>query len=309
MNAMRRNLRFATIYGTVSMLLMLTLSACYTLTQTPSAPPVEGLLLATPAQAGVPCVECAQATLAAALTQEKVNADVQAVATAEIVRADAQATINSANATLSAVQTQQQNSTDIIAAQIAATAAIAQATLNSAGLTQIAAMTQSQYNLQVTQAAGTQIAVAMITQQYKNDLAANTQTAIANNVATQTQSAVATSQWYTDQTRQRDEQRKELITSLWMWSLPLFIVLLTGLVLWVFWRWLKIQQDNQRILENPVDRLQAQVAHHHHQDDSLPYLESDFVDGRYQLTKPDDNVDEWLDEVKSKLLDNDEEEE
>ena len=150
------------------------------------------LLIATSAQISAPCEACAQATLAAALTQQKNNADNQAAATAEIVRANAQATLNSANATLSAALTQDQNNANVIAAQIAATAEIvranAQATLNSAGSTQIAALTQAQYNLQVTKwQLATQGAEAMMTQQNKNDLAASTQTAIANNIATQTQ--------------------------------------------------------------------------------------------------------------------------
>jgi hypothetical protein len=169
-------------------------------------------------------------------------------------------------------------------------------------------MTQSQYNFQVTMAAGTQSAEAMMTQQNKNDLAASTQTAIANNIATQTQVAAATSQWYVDQERQRDEQRQGPIAFLWMWCLPIFIVLFAGLVIWGFWRWLKIQQANQRILENPVDRLPApaaQVPHHHH-GGSLPYLDSDIIDSGYQLTKPDDQVEQWLDEVKDKLLSSDE---
>ena len=161
------------------------------------------MLLSTPAQTDVPCEACAQATLAAALTQEKNNADNQAAATAEIVRANAQATLNSANATLSAAQTQDQNNANVIAAQIAATAEIvranAQATLNSAGSTQSAALTQSRYNLQSTQAVGTQSAQAILNQQNKNELAAGTQTAVANNIATQTQAAAATSQWYADQ--------------------------------------------------------------------------------------------------------------
>jgi hypothetical protein len=98
---MRCNLRVVAIYGTVSMLLIL--GACYTLTETLSA---AELLLVTPTQTGTPCEACAQATLAVALTQEKNNADNQAAATAEIVRANAQANLNSANATLSAAQTQ-----------------------------------------------------------------------------------------------------------------------------------------------------------------------------------------------------------
>jgi hypothetical protein len=164
-------------------------------------------------------------------------------------------------------------------------------------------MTQSQYNLQVTQAVGTQSAEAVIAQQNKNDLAAGTQTAVANNIATQTQVAVATSQWYTDQDRQRKEQRQAPIAFLWMWCLPIFIILFAGLLLWGFWRWLKIQQTNQRILENPVDKLPALTAEvpHHHHGGSLPYLDSDIVDDGYQVTKPDD-VEHWLDEVKDKLL-------
>jgi hypothetical protein len=313
MNAMRRNLRVIAMYATMSLLLMLTLSACFTLTGTPSAAQELMFPLSTPTIAA--CEACAQETLAAILTQDKYNTDNQAAATAEIVRANAQATVNSANATLSLALTQEQDSANFIAAQIAATAEVAranaQATVNSAGSTQIAAMTQSQYNLQVTIAAGTQSAEAMMTQQNKNDLAAGTQTAIANNIATQTQVAAATSQWYADQTRQREEQRQEPIAFLWMWCLPMFIVLLAGLLLWGFWRWLKIQQANQRILENPVDKLpalEAKVAHRRH-DDPLPYIDSDIVDSGYQLTKPDDQVEQWLDEVKDKLLSSDEKDE
>jgi hypothetical protein len=81
---------------------------------------------------------------------------------------------------------------------------------------------------------------------------------------------------------------------------------LAGLLLWGFWRWLKIQQANQRILENPVDRppaLPAEVRHHRH-DDEPPYVDSDIADG-YQVTKPDD-VEHWLEEVKGKLQSSDE---
>jgi len=296
----------------ILILTSLTLTACDGLTMTPSALG-EGALLATPALTSLPCVACDQATLAAALTQQKNSFDNQAAATAEIVRANAQATVNSANATLSVALTQEQNNANFIAAQIAATAEIAranaQATVNSAGATQVAAMTQSQYNLQVTQAIGTQNAEAMQTQQNKDDLAASTQTAVANTIATQTQVAVATSQWYTDQERQRNEQRQAPIAFLWMWCPPIFIVLFAGLLLWGFWRWLKIQQANQRILESPVDRLPALTAENrlHRHDNELPYVDSDLADG-YQVTKPDD-VEQWLDEVKDKLQKNSDEDE
>jgi hypothetical protein len=85
-------------------------------------------------------------------------------------------------------------------------------------------------------------------------------------------------------------------------------VLFAGLLLWGFWRWLKIQQANQRVIENPVEvlpALPAEVRRHRH-DDELPYVDSDIADG-YQITKPDD-VEQWLDEVKDKLLKSEEDE-
>lgn len=298
---MHCNPRIAAISALV--LALLTLASCGTQS---GNPPQAEMLLATPAQANAPCEVCDRATLAAALTQERNNVDYQAAATAEILRANALATLNSANATLGAAQTQEQNNANIIAAQIAATAEIvranAQATLNSAGSTQSAALTQDA--IRQTQ---------MADQQNKDNLAAGTQTAIANNIATQTRVAVATSQWYADQARQREEQRQGPIAFLWMWCLPTFLVLFAGLILWGFWRWLKIQQANQRILENPVEKLQAPAAEiidYQPDDDSLPYLESGAIDNHYQpLTTPEDQVDRWLDEVKSKLLSDDKKDE
>ncbi len=300
MNTQYRNLRVVFIYGTVSMLV--TLSACITQT----APPSASQFMLTPAQLGVPCETCAQATLAVAMTQQHISADLQAAAAAEVVRANAQATVNAANATLGAVQTQQQNDTNVIAAQIAATAEIvranAQATLNSAGSTQSAAMTADAIHQTQMADVATTGAQAVLNQQYKNDLAAGTQTAIANMIATQGQSAAATSQWYFDQGRQREEQRQ---TFLWMWGLPMILLLLAGLILWGYWRWLQIQQANQRILE--ILRLKAaavEVPHHHH--GSLPYFDGEVTEAGYQVTKPNDQVEKWLDEVKDKLLDSDE---
>jgi hypothetical protein len=150
-------------------------------------------------------------------------------------------------------------------------------------------------------------AQAILIQQNKDELAAGTQTAIANNIATQTQAAAATSQWYTDQSRQRQEQRQGPIAFLWIWCLPAFVILFTVLVLWGFWRWLQIRQANQRILEKPVEKLQApevEIVNHH--KDALPYLESGVVDDGYQVTKPDDEVRQWLDEVKDQLQSSDE---
>jgi len=297
-------LRVVAMYGTLSLLLLL--SACFTLTETPAT---EKLLLITPMQTDLPCEACDQATLAVALTQQKDNADNQAAATAEIVRANAQANLDSANSTLGAAQTQDQNESNAIAAQIAATAEIvranAQATLNSAVFTQSAALTQDA--IRQTQMAdfATTGAESVVNQQIKNDLAAGTQTAVANNIATQTQVAAATSQWYADQARQRDERRQGPIAFLWVWCFPIFILILAVLILWGFWRWLRIQQNNQRILENPVERLPASVVEiidAQQDDDTVPHIESDILDNRYQLTRPDDQIRRWLDEVKRKLL-------
>jgi hypothetical protein len=247
------------------------------------------------------------ATPALAPARAITDLDAQSASTAEIARANAQATMDSANATMSAAQTQSQSNANVIAAQVAATAEVAranaQATLYSAGSTQYAAQTQSQYDLQSTQVVGTQNAEAMMAQQYQNALAAGTQTAIANNIATQTQSAAATSQWYIDQDRQRAEQRQAPLAFLWMWCLPMFIVLFAGLALWGFWRWMKIQQANQRIIETPV---QAPPVIPHQHTNALPYIESDVIDGSYQVTTPDDEVHDWLDEVKDQLQSDDE---
>ena len=301
---LHRNLRAVVIWA----LAVVSLAACGTQSMTPS---VDKMLLATPLQTDIPCEACAQATLAALLTQEKSGFDAQAAATAEIMRANAQATINSANATLSAAQTQEQNNANVIAAQIAATAAIeranAQATLDSAGATQSAALTQDAIRQTQMADLATTNAQALANQQNKDDLAASTQTAIANNIATQTQSAAATSQWYADQERQRDEQQRGPIAFLWTWCFPVFLILLAGLTIWGFWRWLKIKQANQRILEKPVEKLPAPAVevlpHHHHE---LPYLESVIIDDGYQVTKPDDQVRQWLDEVKDQLQSSDE---
>ena len=300
MNVMRRDISTAATWATV--LVMLTLTACGPLAATPPPAPNEALVLVTSAE----ITDQPTAT---------VTPGNKAAATAQIVRANAQATLNSANATVSAAQTQDQNNANAIAAQIAATAQIerseAQATLAAAGSTQSAAQTQDaiqqtqeEYNFQVTLAAGTQSVVALMTQQNKNDSAVGTQTAVANNIATQTQAAAATSQWYADQSK---EQRQIPIAFLWMWCLPVFIVLLAGLILWGVWRWLRIQQANERNPKNPVEKLQAPADEviYHQQDDALPGSESNAADSRYQLTKPEDPVRGWLDEVERKLRNSD----
>jgi len=270
---MNEHLKVVLIFA--QMLAVLALAACGTQTLS-STTPESAILLSSPEGIND------QATIGVALTQEKNNANDQAVATAEIVRGDAQATLDSANATLRAVQTQDQSNSNVLAAQIAATAAVvranALATLNSAGATRSAALTQDAIRQTQIADQATTDAQAFVNQQNNTEIAASTQTADANIIATKTQVAVATSQWYADQSRQRGEQRAGPISLLWMWFLPVLILLFAGLGLWGFWRWLKIQQANQLVQKNPVDRL--------------------------QLTKPDDQVHRWLDEVKIKLLNN-----
>src|SRR5512143_801979 len=293
MNAMLPRLHIPALWAAI---FLLTLAACGTLPETTAAPNAALLQSAAVETMG-------PVTGAASPTRRSNNAAQQAAATAEIVRANAQATLNSANATVNAAQTQDQNSANIAAAQLASTAEIesahAQATLVAAGSTQSAALTQDA--IQQTQAAdqATTGAAAVINQQNQDELAAGTQTAVANGIATQDRSAVATSQWYTDQARMRDEQRQVPIAFLWTWCLPTFIVVLAGLALWGFWRWLRLRQANQRMMNGLLEQLPTpapKVANHHH-DDALPYLDGEDVDSRYELTKPDDQVHRWLDDV------------
>jgi hypothetical protein len=300
MNSVGRNVRILAIFGFV--LGMLVLSACSAMNATPS-----GEQLLVQQTAGASCETCAQATSAAALTQDRDNVDNQAEAAAEIARANAQSTLDAANGTLSAAQTQDQNNADVIAAQIAGTAEIvranAQATINSAGATQNAAFTQDAI-LQTQMAdLSTTSAQSVLNQQNSDKLAAGTQTALADTIATQTQIAEATSQWYLDQSRQREEQRQGPIAFLWRWCLPMFIVLLGGLALWGFWRWLTIQQSNQLMLGQPVERLPATVieALPHEHEDLQSNIESDIVDDSSPATQSDDQVRGWLDEVKRSL--------
>ena len=272
--SIRRHLTLAALW--VMILALVTLVACVTI---PPASPAPVVVI----MAGTPVGTDDQGALAAILTQQQIDVikniiAAQVAATAVVVRANARATV------------------------------VAAASTQNAALTQDAIrQTQTGYSLQVTQAAGTQSAGDILAQQYKNDLAAATQTSVANNIATQTQVAVATSQWYTDQGRQRQDQIRNSFAFLWMWCFPVFIVLLAGLLVWGFWRWLKIRQANQRILDNPADRLPAPgiEAKDHRHDDSMPYIEGEVVDSRYRLTSPVDPVRRWLDEVKGKLRNSD----
>ena len=282
---------------------LLTLAACGIAAGTPSVTSSEGLLLPMATQTIGPCEGCAQATLAALQTQEKSGIDAQAAATAEIMRANAQATLNAVNATVGAAQTQEKDNANNIAAQVAATAAIiradAQATLNAANSTQNAAQTQDairqtqvQNSVQVTADVATQNAIATLNQQNYNFLVANTQAAVADHIATQTQSAVSTSQWYTDQERQRAEQRQAPLTFLWFVCPPLFIVAIALICLLFFWRWMKIRETQQLIDMQPEAPII--IEHQPRQIIDVTHNESQ--------PKPTDHVDRWLEEAKHKLI-------
>lgn len=300
---MKVHRKFALIFPLV--LVLLALTGCGPQMDTSTAPNAAIPL-------GTPVVTSDQATVAVALTQRKHNSDNQAAATAEIVRANAQATLNSANATVYAAQTQDQNNANVIVAHIAATADIeranALATLSSAGATQSAALTQDAIRQTQMADQATTGAEGIVVQQNKDNIAASTQTAVANNIATQTQAAVATSQWYTDQSRQRNEQRQGPISFLWMWCLPVFIILFAGLCLWGFWRWLKIRQKRQRNAAQLIVNLQAPADSNESQNKFLHSGGENDI-SRYELTKPDDQVNRWLDEIKNKLLKSDKKDE
>lgn len=295
------NRRLGVITFLTLILTLLTLAGCDVLTATPSPDGDSFFLLQMSTEMGTPgpCQECALATLSALLTQEKYYSDAQAAATANIMRANAQATLNAASSTLSAIQTQDKNNANIVAAQLAATAEIeranAQATLVAAVSTQSAAFTQDAIRQTQMAEMATQNAIATVTQQRSNLLADSTQTAVADHIATQTQSAVATSQWYTDQARQREEQRQGPLTFLWLWCPPFFIVAVALVLLGFFWRWMKIRETQQLIEMQPTTVVPIPPQ---------PRPVRSIAEHQYQLAKPIDNVRNWLEEVKRKLLTN-----
>jgi hypothetical protein len=120
---------------------------------------------------------------------------------------------------------------------------------------------------------------------------------------TQTQMAA---QWSANQSRQRAADLQAPIAFLWAWCMPPFAVLLGGLALWGFWRWLRIRQANQRIVIDVLEQLPApapKVADDRYTEPS-PYLEGEAIDGHSQVTRPEDQVHRWLDEVKHELRSN-----
>jgi hypothetical protein len=296
------NRRLGVIAFLVLTVSLLMLTACDAAAGTPSAS--DNLFLASMDEQSMstplatPCDSCAYATLSALQTQEKYYSDAQAAATAAVMQANAQATLNASRATLSAAQTQEQNNANIIAAEVAATAAIvranAQATLLAAGATQSAAQTQDAIRQTQAVEQATAAGEAAIIQGIKDDLAASTQTAVANHIATQTQSARSTSQWYVDQERQREEERQQPLTFLWLYCPPIFIIVMALIFLAFFWRWMRIR-ETQRLEEMQADVVVV-VKPNPRPANPLPMQQY------YPLAKTKDHISRWLDEVRHKLI-------
>lgn len=253
-----------------SLCVYLALAACVTVP--PYTTPVPGVssALITPVAA------TDWALRAAAPRPQMIGTNDQAVVSAEIARANAQATLDAAAAIEHAG---------------------AEATLVAADSTQSAALAEDAIRQTQTADVATTSAEA-----------AATQTESANAITTQTQIAV---QWSANQARQSAEDLQAPIAFLWAWCLPPFVVLLGALALWGFWRWLKIRQTHQEIMDEAIERLQipAPAAIHRDEEESPPYLEGENVNGRYQVTQPDDPVHRWLEEVKGKLQSGDQKDE
>jgi len=322
---MKRNLLFGGILALVALLVW---SASKVPAVSPSAPTPAETLVPT-----LPCEACAQAALAAALTQEKINLSAlqaQATATADILRANTLATSNAAASTQGVALTQEKVNANALQAQAAATADILRAhtlaTSNAVAATQSAAQTQEKLDANVLQAqvaatadmlrANTlatssaaqteavlqqfrlQLTSGAATQQRIAQMVAGTATAIAGIAALQAQSDVA--------------QRQEPSALLWMWVAPIFILVAVVLSLWGLSRWLAQRRNGGQpegpvvrsnpppiIMNNPPPVIMSILP----PPDELPQPGGEVVPGRYQLTKPDSRqVRGWLEEVKHKLL-------
>lgn len=322
---MKRNLLFGGILALVALLVW---SASKVPAVSPSAPTPAETLVPT-----LPCEACAQAALAAALTQEKINLSAlqaQATATADILRANTLATSNAAASTQGVALTQEKVNANALQAQAAATADILRAhtlaTSNAVAATQSAAQTQEKLDADVLQAqvaatadmlrANTlatssaaqteavlqqfrlQLTSGAATQQRIAQMVAGTATAIAGIAALQAQSDVA--------------QRQEPSALLWMWVAPIFILVAVVLSLWGLSRWLAQRRNGGQpegpvvrsnpppiIMNNPPPVIMSILP----PPDELPQPGGEVVPGRYQLTKPDSRqVRGWLEEVKHKLL-------
>src|SRR3990172_3809926 len=270
---MKRYLLFG---GILALVALLAWTASKAPGVSPSAP-TSARLSPTPAETLVstlPCEACAQATLAAALTQEKINLSAlqaQATATADILRSHTLATSNAAASTQGVALTQEKVNANALQAQAAATADILRAhtlaTSNAVAATQSAAQTQEKLDANVLQAqvaatAGMLRANALAT----SNAAVATQSAaqteavlqqfrlqLTSGAATQNGSAAAAQQRIDKmvsgtataiagiaalQAQSNVAQRQEPSALLRMWVAPIFIAVVAVLSLWGLSRWL-----------------------------------------------------------------------
>jgi hypothetical protein len=266
---MKRNLF---IVGVLALVAMLVWSASRVPALSPPAP-TPAATLGPP----TPCEACAQATLGAALTQEKVNLsaqEAQATATADILRSQALATSNAAAATQGVALTQAKVSANALQAQAAATADILRAhtlaTSNAAAATQSAAQTEDRLNANALQAqvAATADMVQANTVATSNAAAAARSAAqteavlqqLTSGAATQNASVTAAQQRMDQvvsgtatalavaalQTQSSVTQRPEPGTSLWTWVAPILIAVAAVSSLWGISRWLARRQNGGR---------------------------------------------------------------
>lgn len=229
--------------------------------------PATGLLQPTPTGGTpfptLPCEPCAQATLAAALTQAQSDAS----------HLQAQETAANANILLA------HNLATFSAATATRVAALTQDALQQA---------QAQLNLQLKVDSATHSAAATATQQMKDEV-------VAGAIATQTQAAVAITQGYADQARQIEAQTQEQSAFLQMWGAPILMVAIAALCLLGFWRWTAQPRSG--------GQLEVSAAISHLQPpDRLPPLAGQAVTHLTPLPKPGGQVRGWMEEVKHKLL-------
>lgn len=206
----------------------------------------------------------------------------------------------------STANAQQTATADILFAHNRATFSAATATQNAA-LTQTALQeteamlqqTQAQFNLQLAADSATEHAGATATQRQKEEWAANTTTAIAGVIATQTQSVISTQQEQANQIRAEEAQQQETIDLVWAWAPPLFLLIVVIAGIWAFWyleihkhvRLLPAREQPAPMFPEPVPALPV-----------LPVLQAGVVIVQEPITEPDGQMSGWLEEVKEKLL-------
>lgn len=236
----------------------------------------------------------AQATLAALQTQEQSKADAQAAATAEIMRANAQATLDAVDATLSAARTQEQNNANIIAAQLAATAEIVHA---NAQATLVAAgstqsAAQTQDSIRETQVqSNMQVTADLATQ---NAIGTVTQQN-SNFLAAGTQTAI--SERMVTQTQAAAALARSRNERSWnqMALLGMVCLLLSAPIVIGLALGIFLRWLKNRVSPQPVNIQPATPPFIiDHQPRASRY-------NQYPLAKPRDNVRRWLEEVKRKM--------